>query len=97
MLEILQEFLNLLHRSRHSVAILENETDAIAVITQKTSVSFFKDCIEEAIKEDMDYESVAITKVESFDFGYKLELYVDYVQDGESNTEKYFLNKATQY
>lgn len=100
MIEVLKKFNDLLNRpGSQRIGVIEGNADQSidSAISGKLSVERFKESLEEAIKENMDYEDVSIISAESVDFGYKLEVIVSYVQDGEENKTTYYINHVILY
>jgi hypothetical protein len=98
-MQIFKEFNDLLNRDGGKIGVIESDSDRSvdSAVSAKLTPELLVAAIEEAIKDSLDYEEVKITKVESFDYGYKLEVTVSYVQDGEDYTEKYYINHAVLY
>lgn len=98
-LQIFKEFNDLLNRRGSTrIGVIENsDRSTDCAVSAKLTPELLIESIEEAIKESLDYEDVSITKVESFDYGYKLEVTASYVQDGKEEAETYYISHAIIY
>ena len=97
-MQILKEFNDLLNRNPRNIGVIESDDNKIGcAVTGKLTPEKLSESIEIAIAEDMDCD-VSLSKVESFDYGYKLEVIVNYNMDGQKElTAKYYINFAVLY
>lgn len=91
------DFNDLLKRNKNAIGVIECEGKITAAVTGKATGDFLIEAIEEAIKDSLDYEDVALTNVVPGDYGYSLDLTFSYVQDKEERTESYSITHTILY
>lgn len=101
MKEAIKRFNDLLNQNPGPrVGVIEcsgGDSNVDSAVFGKETPEILKEAIEEAIKESLDYEDVAIVSAESFDSGYKLDVKISYSQDGVEDEETYHLTLAFVY
>lgn len=90
-------FNELLKRKKYAIGVIECEGKITAAVTGKATGDFLCKAIEEAIKQDMDYEDVCLVNAVLGDYGYELDLTISYVQDGEERRENYSITHTIIY
>lgn len=99
-MQVLKEFNDLLKRGSGSkIGVIEStgEPSVDSGVSPKDTVEEFIVAIEEAIKESLDYEDVSLKSAQSYDYGYKLEIQISYVQDGNESEETYYITHINIY
>lgn len=91
-------FNTLLHKAK-GVCVLQHEDRSEWVISSKLTTERFMDAVLDAINNALgDVEKLEFQEAESFDYGYKIQLSVQYLNgDGEMTKEDFGLSYASQY
>lgn len=97
MRQVLIDFNNLLKRQKDAIGVIECEREITAAVTSKHTGDFLGESIEEAIRDNMDYEDVCLINAVPGDYGYSLDLTFSYVQDGEERKENYSITHTILY